>query len=136
MRQQRTALLVNCSESQAAKVRELAQEQRRTISGYVLNVVLRAVEMEEKFLARVSRLGPLPFKRLSGPRARLLVRCSEEEAKRIRYTARRRQMTMCSYVLYCLQRSWHLSDTAPHQSRDETPSAEHVATHRVDWGGL
>jgi hypothetical protein len=104
----RAALLINCSERQAAKVRETAEEQRRTISGYVLNIVLRAVGIEEQFFARVSRPGPLPFRRPPGRRTRLLVRCSEEEAKRIRHIAQRRQMTICGYVLYCLERSWNI----------------------------
>jgi hypothetical protein len=102
----RAVLLINCSRGQAARARELAESQRRTISGYVLNIVMRAVEFEEKHLARVERLGPYPIRRPPGPRARVLIRCSAQEAKRIRMAAARRQMTICGYVLYCLERSW------------------------------
>lgn len=107
--QQRTALLINCSEREAAQVRQTAQEQRRTVSGYVLYVVLRAVSVEEQFSARISRPGPLPVRRPPGPRTRLLIRCSAKEAKRIRHVAGRREMSICGYVLYCLERSWNVS---------------------------
>ncbi len=103
---ERTALLINCSETQAARVRKIAEQQRRTMSGCVLNIVLRAVSVEERFFGRVSRLAPLPLRRPAGPRACLLIRCSTEEAKRIRTAAKSRQMTICGYVLYCLERSW------------------------------
>lgn len=103
----RAALSINCSESQAIRVRENAERERRTISGYVLNVTLRAVIIQEKYFSRIARLMPYPVVRPPGPRTCLLVRCSAEEAKRIRTAAKLRQMTMCSYVLHCLERSWH-----------------------------
>jgi len=89
-------------------VREGAQRERRSISAYVLNVVLRAVEMQEKYLARIDRLAPFPRYPLQRPRTCILVRCSREEGSRIRAAAMRRDMTMCSYVLHTLERSWHL----------------------------
>ncbi len=109
----RTALLSNCSQSQAEKVRETALRERRTLSGYVLNIVLRAVDTEERFFAHIKRLGPLPSIRSAGPRACLLVRCSVEEARRIRATAQRRHMTMCGYALYCVERSWQVENIPP-----------------------
>ena len=120
----RGALLINCSETQAARVREMAQAERRTISGYVLTIVLRAVLVEEKYFVRVSRLGPLPFRRPPGLRTCLLIRCSTEEAKRIRQIAKRRQMSICGYVLYCLERSWGLSHAAARSSTYEKSPAE------------
>jgi hypothetical protein len=120
----RSALLINCSEKQAGRVRETAQEQRRTISGYVLYVLMRAISVEERFFARVSRLGPLPFKRPAGPRTCLLIRCSQEEAQRVRRVAKRREMSISAYVLYCLERSWNVGRPAPRQFSDETAPAQ------------
>jgi CheY-like chemotaxis protein len=36
----RTALVVRCSQEQAAEIREAAKHERRTLSGYILNAVL------------------------------------------------------------------------------------------------
>lgn len=102
----RAALSVNCSEEQAVRVREFAERERRTISGYVLNIALRAVDVEERYFSRIERLLPLGITRPPGKRTCLLIRCSAEEAKRIRTAAKRRSMTMCGYVLYSLERSW------------------------------
>jgi hypothetical protein len=123
----RAALLINCSKAQAAAVRERAELERRTVSGYVLNIVLRAVALEETVFARVSRLRPLPFRRPPGPRTCVLIRCSADEAKRIRSATNRRQMTNCGYVLYCLERWWRLERgaTIRHASR---AAAEDVAS--------
>jgi hypothetical protein len=106
----------------------MAERERRTVSGYVLNIVLRSVGVEERFFARVIRLGPLPFSRPAGPRTCLLIRCSEEEAKRIRQVAKRRQMTMCGYVLYCLERWWNVGRAEPPHFAPQTPPAGKIAS--------
>lgn len=111
---QRAVLMINCSAREAFIVRECAEHERRTISAYVLNVVLRAVTTEEKYLARIERLQPFPATALVHPRTCLLVRCSSEEAHRIRSAAKRREMTMCGYVLYALERSWTASGARVH----------------------
>ena len=64
----RAALSINCSETQARKVREFADRERRTISAYVLDITLRAVGIEERFLSRLGRLYLFPIKREPGPR--------------------------------------------------------------------
>jgi uncharacterized protein (DUF1778 family) len=40
----RTALLVRCTEEEAETIRDSARAERRTISGFVLNVVFRHLE--------------------------------------------------------------------------------------------
>src|SRR5215831_2459763 len=108
----RTALLLNCSEEEAQSVREQARLQRRTLSGYILNILMRTIEVDEKFFS-VSRLVPLAREsatRPPGPRTTMLLRCSEEEARRIRGSARRRGITISGFVLRSLRRSWKIAD--------------------------
>ena len=52
----RAALLINCSKKEAQKIREAAGRQRRTISGYVLNILMNAIRLDEG-LARLRALG-------------------------------------------------------------------------------
>jgi hypothetical protein len=40
---ERTALLIRCSREEADKIRKAAKRERRTVSGYVLNAVLRRI---------------------------------------------------------------------------------------------
>jgi uncharacterized protein (DUF1778 family) len=42
----RAALLVRCSEEEAVVIREAAKREHRTISGYVLNLVMNHVNKE------------------------------------------------------------------------------------------
>jgi len=111
----RTSLLINCSEREALEVRKRAGLQRRTVSGYVVNIVLRSVEFSEVI---VSALRTLPLFRLRQGRARALaprttlhIYCSTDEAKRIRGAARRAETTISSFVLHCLSRSWEAEDS-------------------------
>jgi uncharacterized protein (DUF1778 family) len=109
---ERTALLVRCSAEEAERIRIEADKQRRTISGYVLQITGRAVEIEERLLSRmnpysvanqiVSRKSLLG----AGPRTAILVRCSTSEADRIREAARRRDLPINAFVLMALRRSW------------------------------
>jgi uncharacterized protein (DUF1778 family) len=111
----RTALLICCSEEEASTIRAQAKEQRRTLSDYVLHIVLRSVDMEERLSLR--QIGPgVPNRSvqkstvgLPGPRTALLVRCSTAEAKRIRAAAGKRWMPISRFVLHCLKRSHDIS---------------------------
>ncbi len=109
----RTALLIRCAEQEAAIIREQARIERRTVSNYVLNIVLRAVQFEENLFANsgfhdLRRLGDLHAIRAAGPRTAILVRCSTEEAQRIRASAKQRGATISGYVLRALTRSWKI----------------------------
>lgn len=44
----RTALLVRCTVEEAELIRQAAQAERRTISGYILNSVLHRIAVQEK----------------------------------------------------------------------------------------
>src|SRR5262245_57617303 len=99
----RTAFLISCSEGEAARIRTRAQYDFRGISAYVLNIVLRAVERDEKLLGQFHKLSPLPtLIRVPGRRTAVLLRCSDEQASRIRIAARRRSTTISGFILNCL----------------------------------
>jgi len=106
----RTALLISCSEEEASKIRTRAEYDFRGVSAYVLNIVLRAVELDEKLLGQFQRLSPLPTQiRVPGRRTAVLVRCSDEQASRIRAAATRRSTTISGFVLNCLYRNWEVA---------------------------
>jgi hypothetical protein len=123
----RTVLLLNCSHREARKIREVAKHQRRTISGYVLNILIKAVRIE-KNLNRLKSLGSSVLvrprdmdlfnelqgcaRRLRGPRTTMLLSCSAEEAGQIRETAKTKAMTISGLVLGALRHSWDLNEMA------------------------
>lgn len=106
----RTALLINCSEQELEQMRASAEAEHRTLSGYVLNILMRTVTFEETLFASLNRFAESkPTTRPSrpaGPRATMLLRCSIAEATRIRAAAKRRKTTISAFVLQTLQRSW------------------------------
>ena len=115
----RTALLIRCSAEEAQAIREFAEHERRTVSGYVLNILTRALNVEERLFASLNRLQSLnrtlyrtPL-RLPGPRTAVLLRCSSAEADRIRTAAARRQTTISGFVLHTLRVSWSLARGRP-----------------------
>lgn len=108
----RAALLINCSAEEALTVRERAKLEHRGISSYLLNIVMRSVDFEEKLWAKAGgfhalkrSLSRTPI-RPPGPRTTVLLRCSTEESERIRRAAEMRDTTICGFVLHCLKRSW------------------------------
>ena len=58
---ERTALLIRCSREEAEKIREMAKRERRTVNGYVLNVVMTHIKHWERVLR------PLGLNRESSP---------------------------------------------------------------------
>jgi uncharacterized protein (DUF1778 family) len=110
---QRAALLINCSRDEARQMRDNARAQRRTLSGYVLNIVWRTVELQEQMYANFARAREMNSGARPRPRTTVLVRCSNDEAKRIRKAARVRAMTISEYVLRSLHRAWDVAQTLP-----------------------
>lgn len=107
----RTSLLINCSRKEAEQVRKKAGFQRRTVSGYVINIVIRSVEFSDGLVSTLGRSCSFKLpegKHLKGaaPRTALHIYCGTDEAKRIRAAAFLRKMTICGFVLSCLWRSW------------------------------
>jgi len=90
-----------------------ARAQRRTLSGYVLNIVVRTVELQEQMYANFERVREVGSGAKPRPRTTVLVRCSNSEAKRIRRAAQLSAMTISGYVLRALHRSWDVARTMP-----------------------
>jgi len=115
----RAVLMISCLKEEAAKIHQEAELQRRTVSGYVLNVVMRAVKFDEKLLAEHPGIHSLktvaaayPIRPI-GLRTAMLLRCSTEESKRIRSAAKHRDATISGFVLWSLRRSWLAALQAP-----------------------
>jgi uncharacterized protein (DUF1778 family) len=112
----RTALLIYCSQEEFEKIHTMAEIEHRTLSGYVLNIVMRAVTFEEAIYAGadlsrlVKRAFIKPVLLSPGPRTNMLLRCSRDEAVRIRTAAQRRQTSISGYVRMALKRSWSITD--------------------------
>ena len=111
-----TSLLINCSGNEAEQVRKRAVLQRRTVSGYVINIVMRAIEFSNGLVSSLGK--PAYFKlpqgkRVKGvaPRTTLRVYCAADESKRIRGAASQRKMTISGFVLSCLRRSWETENS-------------------------
>jgi hypothetical protein len=108
--------MISCSVAEAKQVRKRAKLQRRTMSAYVLNIVLRSVQLDDCLFTQNGRLAVLtpPFiRREPGPRTVQLIRCSKRESSRIRMAAKRRGATISAYVLHFLRGSWRAADTFP-----------------------
>jgi uncharacterized protein (DUF1778 family) len=105
----RAALLISCSMEEARIIRQRAELQRRGISSYMINILIRAVAIEERTIAggvsfdRSLYIGSI---RAPGPRTAVLLRCSKVESERIRQIAKIRGLTISGFVLFSLRRSW------------------------------
>jgi uncharacterized protein (DUF1778 family) len=119
----RAAILISCLKEEANQIRDRANQQRRSVSSYVLHTVMRSVEFEEKLAYTLlayqaaMKLAPPRFTNLSrGPRTTVMLRCSQEESRRIRTAAARRGTTISAFIRSCLWRAWSVSD-AYHRRR-------------------
>ena len=123
----RTAILISCLKEEADQIRERAANDRRNISSYLLQVLMRWVEFKERLYTDftryknldrttfVRRIAPLP----RGPRAVILLRCSVEEGKRIRRAAERTGMTTSGFIRGCLRRTWHAAANVAYRRLSE-----------------
>ena len=115
----RTALLIRCATEQADRIRVEAEKERRTISAYVMGIATRSIEVEDRLFAKMNAYSTLnqiiSRKALiaPGPRTAILVRCSTEEADRIRVAARRRDVPINAFVLQSLKRAWTVQMAPP-----------------------
>ena len=51
----RTALLIRCSEEEAEQIRKAAQEERRTVSGFILNAVIQRIGIQQRVRERLGK---------------------------------------------------------------------------------
>ena len=120
----RTALLISCSKEDARMVRERSKGERRPINSYVLNILMRSVEFQENLYERLERFS-LSKDALTtttflspGPRTVFLLRCSVQDARRIRRIAKWRAQTISGFVVTMLRRSWNASESIEMGLRD------------------
>ena len=50
MRNKAAALFIRCSDEDAEKIRKAAKAERRTVSGFILNVVINRMDAREKLV--------------------------------------------------------------------------------------
>jgi uncharacterized protein (DUF1778 family) len=112
-------MLIRCGVEEAAQIRNLARNENRTISGYVLNIMERALRIEDKLATHMSgyrtfnrTLARTPL-RVPGPRTAILVRCYVDQADRIRAAAARRDTTVSAFVLHSLRTAWNVAQGRP-----------------------
>jgi uncharacterized protein (DUF1778 family) len=108
---ERTALLIRCTHEELAKLRERAEAEYRTVSGYVVNALHWSLYFDELLSARMgSRVGfDLAAYRdvpTAKARATLLLRCYKQEGQWIRSAAKQRGMTVSGLVRYALRELW------------------------------
>jgi len=113
----RGVLFICCSMPEAQAMRRQALAERRTVSAYVLSILFRTIPLEE----RIFILKDFKHSRraLTRPRTAVLVRCSTEEAKRIRAAAERHGETISAYVLLRLRRDWEAHRLRPVSGKSE-----------------
>ena len=101
----RTSLLIRCSCEDAQTVHAEALAQRRSVSGYLLFVLERSMWIEDKFLAGVSypKQAHVPAE---SNRTAIHLRCTVQEAARIRQAAKGRLLSISNFVVFSLQRNW------------------------------
>lgn len=103
----RTALTIRCSQEEAAILRSQASTEHRSLSGCLLNILERILDFEEGYpgeltnLIHAAALIPPPK-----PRTKILLRCSAEQAHRIRRAAIRRNTSISKFVVFSLRRHW------------------------------
>jgi hypothetical protein len=102
----RTSLLIRCSRQTAHAIRAEALSEHRSVSGYLLRVIERSLWVEEKSLAGRSIVPQTVDIEMPHDRTAIHLRCSEDEASRIRVAAKKRSMSISSFVVFSLRRHW------------------------------
>jgi uncharacterized protein (DUF1778 family) len=108
----RTSLLIRLSQEDAARVRKEALSEHRSLSGFLLNVLERSIFIEQKLAHGVSaRMLSMQARATLGPQFKRLhtavhLRCTDEEATRIREYAAMRQLSISDFVVFSLRRLW------------------------------
>jgi hypothetical protein len=105
----------------AARIHQEAQLDRRTISGYILTILTRAIDFEERLFRSHTSLSALTssectVEKTSGPRTAILLRCTVEEAARIRAAAKQRHASISGFAVHCLRRSWMMQEQLAQQA--------------------
>ena len=129
MKGSRSAFLVRCTVEDASKARSAARSEDRTVSGYVLHILRATWPLQDKLRddsmylqdLNLSDVRTADSRMNSGPQSQqsaLLVRCSTDEAKRVRLSARGRGLTLSAYVVSALRRHWRIQEKLKRDLQD------------------
>lgn len=106
----RTSLIIRCRREDAQTIYREAAAQRRNVSGYLLHVMERSLWVEKISLLGLTQIpGATIFENL-GARTAIHLRCTAEEANRIREAAKRRLLSISKFVVFSLHRQWRAVD--------------------------
>ena len=117
--ERRTSLLIRLSREDAARIHQEASSEYRSLSGYLLCKLERSISLEAKALGEASETVKALLSKWGletiGPQCKRLniavhLRCTVEEAARIREWAARRQLSISDFVVFSLRRSWNATD--------------------------
>jgi hypothetical protein len=84
----RNAILLCCSKEESKTLHEQAHLERRTVSAYVLNIIMKTVQLDEKLSFHFGELARYYAARPAGTRTTVLLRCSRQEGNRIHQAAK------------------------------------------------
>jgi uncharacterized protein (DUF1778 family) len=107
--ERRTSLLLRCSPEHAARIRHNAALEHRSVAGYLLFILERNLTIEEKYHDGYTPLMVRQAKEsraVKEDRTAIHLRCTVEQANRIRRAAARRQLSISKFIVFALQRSW------------------------------
>lgn len=112
----RTSIIVRCRPEDAARMRYQASSEHRSLSGYLLHVLDRSISTKDKHFPRfdegflVDQARTTLYAGRKGIRSGVHLRCSVEQAPRIRRYAERRQLNIGDFVVFSLRRVWGASE--------------------------
>lgn len=106
----RTSLLIRCSIEDAQMIRTEAATQHRNVNGYLLYVLERSMWIEQRFLAGYSGAVQTPAIPRSVSRKAIHLRCTIDEADRIRNAAQTRFLSISNFVVFSLHRHWRAAE--------------------------
>jgi uncharacterized protein (DUF1778 family) len=109
MRNGRTSLILRCSQEHADKIRQRAAIEHRHVAGYILRLLEGNLRIEETYddrftLAMVRET--LEERTRTANQTAIHVRCTTEQAARIRKAAARRELSISKFIMFALERSW------------------------------
>lgn len=127
----RTSLLIRLSQEDASRIHRESSSEYRSLSGYLLRVLQRSFRIEDAVSQQVRALWSMQDARRQaevraratiGPQNKKLhtavhLRCTVEEAAKIRKYAARRHLSISDFVIFSLRRLWQTLEQAPYSRR-------------------
>ena len=113
---ERTSLIVRCSREDAARARNEASSERRSLSGYLLHILERWMLVEDQFMPKTdqaffeAQARSVLGRRHKEARTAVHLRCTVDEAARIRHGAARRRLSISDFVVFSLRCLWRAHD--------------------------